>query len=139
MGPCFRRGDDLEEAGWPFHIITSCSSSLFEHDLRANAFRVCREGKPVSTFPDHALRPAVDHLWKEVAPTFGRHVEETPERVDKIAGAMVLFRGGRGKAHLRAPEVPDRAVCLPEDVEDCFVPVVAVRNAMLGTHSLGKL
>ena len=25
-----------------------------EHDLRANAFRVCREGKPVSTFPDHA-------------------------------------------------------------------------------------
>jgi hypothetical protein len=28
---------------------------LFEHDLRANAFRICREGKPVSTFPDHAL------------------------------------------------------------------------------------
>jgi len=28
---------------------------LFEHDLRANAFRVCREGKPVPTFPDHAL------------------------------------------------------------------------------------
>jgi hypothetical protein len=27
---------------------------LLEHDLRANAFRVCREGKPVSTFPDHA-------------------------------------------------------------------------------------
>jgi hypothetical protein len=30
--------------------------SLFEHDLRANAYRVCREGKPVSTFPHHALR-----------------------------------------------------------------------------------
>src|SRR5262249_44409098 len=30
-------------------------SSLFEHDLRANAFRVCREGKPLHTFPDHAL------------------------------------------------------------------------------------
>src|SRR6266478_1682634 len=29
-------------------------SFLFEHDLRANAFRVCREGKPVPTFPDHA-------------------------------------------------------------------------------------
>src|SRR2546428_10461184 len=28
---------------------------MFEHDLRANAFRVCREGKPVSTFPDRAL------------------------------------------------------------------------------------
>jgi hypothetical protein len=26
-----------------------------EHDLRANVFRVCREGKSVSTFPDLAL------------------------------------------------------------------------------------
>src|SRR5215470_19546157 len=42
----------------------SRSSLLFEHDLRANAFRLCREGKPASThrvvarghaFPDHAL------------------------------------------------------------------------------------
>src|SRR6516164_9015108 len=36
-------------------VLLSRSSSLLEHDLRANAFRVCREGKPVSTFPDHAL------------------------------------------------------------------------------------
>ena len=28
---------------------------MFEHDLRANASGVCREGKPVPTFPDHAL------------------------------------------------------------------------------------
>src|SRR4029077_2412822 len=28
---------------------------LFEHDLRANAFCVCREEKPVPTFSDHAL------------------------------------------------------------------------------------
>src|SRR3954469_9808303 len=27
---------------------------VFEHDLRANPFGVCREGKPVPTFPDHA-------------------------------------------------------------------------------------
>src|ERR1700691_3889320 len=27
----------------------------FEHDLRANASGVCREEKPVPTFPDHAL------------------------------------------------------------------------------------
>src|SRR5438552_9144962 len=35
-------------------------SILFEHDLRANAYRVCPEGKPVATFPDHtpgALSP----------------------------------------------------------------------------------
>jgi hypothetical protein len=46
---------------------------LFEHDLRANAFRVCREGKPVPTFPDHALariararRLALDDLFDQV-------------------------------------------------------------------------
>jgi hypothetical protein len=70
----------------------------------------------------------VVHLWKEVAPTFGRHVEEAPERVGKIAGAMVLFRSGRGKAHLGASEMPDRTVLFPEDVEDCFVPILAVRH-----------
>jgi hypothetical protein len=32
-------------------------SHLFEHDLRANALGVCREGKPLPTFPDHALNP----------------------------------------------------------------------------------
>jgi hypothetical protein len=30
-------------------------SSSIEHDLRANAPGVCREGKPLHTFPDHAL------------------------------------------------------------------------------------
>ena len=29
--------------------------SLIKHDLRANAPGVCREGKPLHTFPDHAL------------------------------------------------------------------------------------
>jgi hypothetical protein len=28
---------------------------LFEHDLCANAFRICGKGKPLRTFPDHAL------------------------------------------------------------------------------------
>jgi len=42
----------------------------------------------------------VDHLWKEVASAFRRHIEEAPERVDKIASAMVLFRSGRREAHL---------------------------------------
>jgi hypothetical protein len=35
-------------------------SILFEHGLRENAYRVCPEGKPVATFPDHtpgALSP----------------------------------------------------------------------------------
>jgi hypothetical protein len=32
------------------------SQFLIEQDLRANAFRVCREEKPLHTFPDHALK-----------------------------------------------------------------------------------
>jgi hypothetical protein len=41
-------------------LIESSSrfSSLIEHDLRANAFGVCREGEPLHTFPDHALASA---------------------------------------------------------------------------------
>ena len=46
------------------------------------------------------LDSVVVYFWKEIAPTFGRHVEQPPERVDKIASAMVLLRSGRGKAHL---------------------------------------
>src|SRR5258705_7296421 len=38
----------------------------FEHDLRANAFRVCREGKPVPTFSDQALVQGVRDLVIEM-------------------------------------------------------------------------
>jgi len=38
---------------------------LFEHDLRANAFRVCRDGKLVPTFPDHALIFPDTNLFNE--------------------------------------------------------------------------
>jgi hypothetical protein len=80
----------------------------------------------VTIIDDELRESIVDHLWKEVASTFRRHVEEAPERVYKIASAMVLFRSGRRKAHLRTPEVPNRTVLLPEDIEDCFVPILAV-------------
>jgi hypothetical protein len=48
---------------------------LLEHDLCANAFRVCREGEPVSTFPDHALnfRPAVGTGLPVVFVSMKRH------------------------------------------------------------------
>jgi hypothetical protein len=45
-----------EAARWKANLV-----SLFEHDLRANAYHVCREGKPVSTFPDHALAVQILH------------------------------------------------------------------------------
>src|ERR1700733_4100713 len=43
MEPCKGWAEDIEQA------------YLLEHDLRANAYGVCREGKPLHTFPDHAL------------------------------------------------------------------------------------
>jgi hypothetical protein len=42
----------------------------------------------------------VVHLWEKIASTFGCHVKEAPKRINKIAGAMVLLRGGRSEAHL---------------------------------------
>jgi hypothetical protein len=57
---------------------------LFAHDLRANAFRVCREGKPLHTFPDHALANPPDEFCHD-------------QDID-IGGVDVLHRdhGGRG-------------------------------------------
>src|SRR6266481_1156252 len=50
-----------------FLRIVIRSIFLFEHDLRANAFRVCREGKPVSTFPDHALDRTIHEKARRTA------------------------------------------------------------------------
>ena len=67
---------------------------LFEHDLRANAFRVCRKGKPAPPFPDHALKrnaeaqaplpdyPAAFFSWCRRAPQGGWEVR----RICAIAG-----------------------------------------------------
>src|ERR1700742_227085 len=41
--------------------LSDGSILLFEHDLRANASGVCREGTPAPIFPDHALN-AIDIL-----------------------------------------------------------------------------
>src|SRR5260221_7738924 len=47
----------------PSRIPSRREPLLLEHDLRANAFRVCREGKPVSTFPDHAHLSCESGIW----------------------------------------------------------------------------
>src|SRR5215470_11336271 len=47
-----------------------------------------------------ARRSVVVHLREEIAPALRRHVEETPERVDQIARAVVLIRRRRSKGHL---------------------------------------
>ena len=42
---------------WAEQVFRAAGGYLFEHDLRANASRLS-QGKPLHTFPDHALGPA---------------------------------------------------------------------------------
>ena len=78
---------------------------MFEHDLRANAFRVCREGKPLRTFPDHALgAPGEQRLEVGARPLrLGtRHLggfTEAEIAVDQ-AGAFVMFHADAGRLGL---------------------------------------
>src|ERR1700675_3100466 len=81
----------------------------------------------------------VVHLRKKVATPFGCHIKQTPQGVDHIPGAMVLIGDGWRETHLRAPKVTDLSVRFLEHVKYCFVPVLAPRDAMLCTHSLGKV
>jgi hypothetical protein len=63
---------------------------LFEHDLRANAFGVCREGKPLRTFPDHALSP--DFSMKRTV-AGARSTGAQSRSLDRIGGSSALARG----------------------------------------------
>jgi 8-oxo-dGTP diphosphatase len=81
---------------------------LFAHDLRANAFRVCREGKPLHTFPDHALE-ARNALWilyfehdllGKPSSTFPDHAlmpeaSPAPPARPQLAVSAVIFRDGK--------------------------------------------
>src|SRR5258705_1289346 len=64
---------------------SSRSNLLFEHDLRANAFRVCREGKPVTTFPDHALARPVERLHKPDELRRSWHLDKAPDAFRTIS------------------------------------------------------
>jgi len=63
---------------------------LFEHDLRANAFGVCRERKPLRTFPDHALSP--DFSMKRTV-AGARSTGAQSRSLDRIGGSSALARG----------------------------------------------
>jgi hypothetical protein len=71
-----------DDASWNRHPAPSI---LFEHDLRENAYRVCPEGKPVSTFPDHApgaLFPQKGSPAKKTGQTLrvaAQYIQKTPK------------------------------------------------------------
>ena len=60
--------------------------------LRANAFRVCREGKPVPTFPDHALEKSPDQRH------IGRAGDQEPDGERQLDA---LAEGMKGASHGR--------------------------------------
>src|SRR5262245_31415628 len=67
---------------------------LFEHDLRANAFRVYREGKPVFAFADHALR-GVDRRFRQREHRILRADVGRPDHRDTLG---VVLHDDRGRA-----------------------------------------
>src|SRR3546814_20593394 len=70
---------------------------------------------------------------EEIAPSLGRHVEQAPQRIDEVAGAVVLA-GILGRVgHFARPMMPDGIAVLAEDVEDRLVPILAFAHAALGT------
>jgi hypothetical protein len=77
-------------------LLTLVSFSGLEHDLRANAFRVCREGKPVPTFPDHAAgnKKAPDLLKGGASVQVMRpfnYARTTPEAREGLPVFVVVF------------------------------------------------
>src|SRR6266550_591066 len=82
-----------------FFESSSRSIFLFKHDLRANAFRVCREGKPVPTFPDRALEPHPEEhrekrcVSKDEAPYWNALVS-TFRRLRRDSAALHCHRRG---------------------------------------------
>jgi len=68
--------------------IESYLISLFEHDLRANALRVCREGKSVSTH----------RSWPEACfsgSCFDVHDVPRPAVASQLAVSAAIFRDGK--------------------------------------------
>src|SRR5207248_11236524 len=67
---------------------------LIEHDLRANASRVCREGTPVSTFPAHALE--ISQARKQRKSEQRDRADEEPKREHPETAAPLPGRRGIG-------------------------------------------
>src|SRR5438270_12775219 len=92
---------------------------LFEHDLRANAFRVCRERKPVSTFADHALERSASAKLELL-----HAVELTFRERDCIVEAQ--------RSERRGPDQADTHRCT-DDVD------VVVHQSRAGSRRIGEV
>src|SRR3546814_1363732 len=81
----------------------------------------------------------IGQAGEEVAAPLGGHVEQAPQRIDEVAGAVMLAGVGRAVAHLARPMVADGVAVLLKDVEDRLVPILALGHAALGALRCGQL
>src|SRR3546814_3870087 len=100
-----------------------------------------RSTRTDTLFPYTTLfRSEVAKLRKEVAAALRTHVEQTPYRIDQIAGAVILAGFLLHVEQFAAPEVADRAVgILAEDVIHRFIPVFAGFVAASVAHLRAEL
>ena len=76
-----------------------------------------------------ACASVVLELGKEFAAPLRGHIEQTPQRIGGIAGAMMLVGLARRKTHLGAPEVADGTPIETEHIVDRLIPILAVGDA----------
>src|SRR6201999_2143827 len=103
-GPVARRSMSIASSG----CLALCAPKAFvimgrgrwEEEARA----ACRGRRPSrwedSRMTNRVRASVVAHLREEPTPSLGGHVEQSPQRIDRVAGAMVLVRFARGEAHL---------------------------------------
>ena len=83
---------------------------------------------------------SIGQLRVEVAAALRAHVQKAPDRVDEIAGAVVLAEFLRRIEYFAAPEMADGAVgVLALDVVHRLVPVLAGLVAAFRTHRRPEL
>jgi hypothetical protein len=105
---------------------------MFAHDLRANAYRVCREGKPLHTFPDHALVRDVT-LSNHDDPA-KREFERSNMARDRKRKARIRKTRGIGCSRSRASPCLTSKSCL---VRQTLGAVLSGRSAFLADPRIG--
>src|SRR3546814_13679146 len=67
---------------------------------------------------------SIGQAGEPVAAPLGRHVEQSPQRIDQVARAVVLAGVLGPIGHLARPDVADRVAVAAKDVEDRLVPIL---------------
>src|SRR3954468_8602487 len=83
-------------------------------------------GVPQSGRRIEIVTKSVSELRHELSASLRRHVEHAPQRVDSVAGSMMLVLLHWRPCQLAAPEVTDSPVLKAKHIEHRFIPIFAV-------------